>query len=249
MLQEKNYPNLSKAPIKTAIIEIRYNLTNFLNDASIFSDFHQYIKSDFPTSQKGDHKDINLNENPNGDIKATITKQYIRDYKFISEDKKTTLLISLERFNLNLGGTYSSWVDVITKFKTLWELFSDTFLKKQIEIKGLSIRYINRIELDDIDIPSKYFNTTIYAEDGVIPETVTSYFMNYRITTPENYELIITQGVEPRISTRSFYLFDIDVIKNILPNDNIWEIFEKLRDHKNKIFFSNITDLTLQKLL
>jgi len=250
MLKTEDYPNLSRPPIKLAIIEIRYDWLSS-KDAATFIDFHTYIKNDFPTEQKGDHKNINLDNTNDGNIKATITKQYVKDYKFISADKKNVLLVSKERFSLNVQDNYTTWRDFVSKFKELWELFTTHIITSdQVNIKGISIRYINRIELEEVNNPSAYFNTTIYATEGVIPENVTSYMMHYRVLTPENIELLITQGIEPRTTKVSPYLFDIDVIKNNLTNnEDIWSLFENLRRQKNKVFFSNITDLTLSKLI
>jgi uncharacterized protein (TIGR04255 family) len=246
------YPNLSKSPIQAAIFEIRYQWLNPEKDASSFSSLSPYVRNYFPTSKAGNHQEINLNQSPDKKtIKSTVTKQYIRDYKFISESKKNILLASRDRFNLNIGDKYVSWEHCMGVFKHSWKAFFGNVIRQdEISITGISARFINKIDLDQVNNPVEYFKTTIYAEDGVIPETVTSYLLNYRVTTADQIHLLITQGFEPILNGKNTYIFDIDVINNNINNSSdLWSEFERLHDNKNKVFFSNLTETTLKLLI
>lgn len=248
----KSYPTLSKPPIKSAIFEIRYLWLDEGKDASTFSDLSKFFARDFPYAQKGEHTDINLAENPDQSIQSTITKKYIRDCRFVSQNRKVILLASRERFNLNISDYYSGWDEWFNKFKSYWSHFYDGILKTNglpIVVTGVSIRYINTIELEGVQNINEYFKTTIYADEGVIPDTVQSFFTNYRSITPDKVNINVTQGLQPSDNKSFPYLFDIDIVQNNLFNNDIWDVFLSLRDHKNDVFFSNLTEKTLNLLL
>lgn len=251
MPEKNNFPILSKAPIKVAIIEIRFKLNEPRLNSKDQSQFHELIKSKYPITNKGVYRNIDLQEGTDGSAKATVTDAEIAEFRFISKEKDKILTVYKDKFNFNQTGLYSSWQELISEYRALWELYWEQIINKEnLIFTGLSVRYINTIELSDINDPSEYFNTTIYANEGVIPGTVNSFLMRYGVSLEDdNVQMNIIQGLETPVGEMNNYFFDIDVIYNKpIEYENIWGAFERLRFLKNQMFFNNLTDKTIKLL-
>lgn len=244
------YPNLPKNPIEVAIFEIRHKGILADDLLSVFTSFHDQIKVGFPTFKKGYNRNIHVDETPNHKLKARVTTNELSEGRFISHDKKKSLLITNGVFNLNIPGNYSSWEDYYDEFQHLYKKFFST-LKVKCIITGVSVRFINKFQIENFDDPSSYFNTTIYADKDTIEGDVLSFLMQYTVWKKEqNIQINVTQGAENAIDKITPYLFDLDVIySSIIDIETIPEIFKQLREEKNKAFFSNITEKTLKMLL
>ena len=250
MSNTDKYPNLPKSPIEVAIFEIRHHFINPPISIAGLSGFHSFIKEKYPISNLGYNRNVQIDELPNGKPKVKIISNDITEIRFISSDKRMILMIRPNVFNLNIPGNYTNWNDCFSEFQYLWEQFKKYLLsiEQTFEIIGASVRYINKFKFETFDNPSEYFNTTIYAVQDAIPDEVTSYLMRY-VTQRNNIQINVTQGLEPIIGNEIPYLVDMDIIYNSgIPNDNIWEIYDELHAVKNEVFFSNLTEKTLNLL-
>lgn len=246
------YPNLSKSPIEVAIFEIRLHITVSDYTISEFLNLHKYIKDIFPTFNKGYDRSVNIDELPNGKLKTQITKNELKEIRFFSTDKKRTLLVNSNVFNLNISGGYKDWDTCFSEFQFVWSAFHKLFSNKlKFIIKGVSVRYINKFIFNEFEDASEYFNTVIYANEGVISGDVTSYLLRYVIQKKDDFiQINITQGLDQQVGAEIPYIIDLDVIYTIpISIDHLWDIFLNLRAIKNETFFSNITEKTLNKLL
>ena len=76
-----------------------------------------------------------------------------------------------------------------------------------------------------------------------LPQSLTNFFL--RLTIPkEDIIAIIMQAFEVPGSKKLSFIFDIDVFKLVDSHEDIWQIFNRLRDFKNEIFLNTITDKT-----
>ena len=247
-MPELEYPLLNNSPVSLAILEIRYVAGKEL-DINSFPIVNHLFAADFPIQRKGQSRQIEIDESQ-GKPKATIGDPRIEDYLFISENKEKNFKVSLERFNFNQNGNYKGWDLFIEDCKRVWEIYYNEFFNKvEFTITGISIRFINKIEIpiDKINQTS-VFKTTIYAEPGVIPDTVNSYLIKYTVPFIESDTIAnVIQSLEAIEEDIYPFMFDIDVIMNRFINPaELWHSFSYLREIKNKIFFSNITDETLK---
>lgn len=251
MPENKQFPTLSNPPIQLAVFEIVHNFAKVL-EHNYQDTFHKLIQNKYPNQAPNLNRNIDLKNisDINTETTVKISKPEVTQYRYISTNKDRILLIDKEKFNLTVNKGYTRWEDNIGEFKELWSIFQD-INPGLLEVKRISTRFINRIEIADMERPMDYFNTTIYANRDVIDGEIQNFLMRYTTLFKEdNIHLNVAQGFEPRIGNIYPYLFDIDVlsIKNIHGND-IWKVFEKLRTIKNNAFFSNLTDLTLNQLI
>ena len=111
-----------------------------------------------------------------------------------------------------------------------------------------SIRFVNQFTLSSFDDPSEYFNTVISSNtEDSIPYPLIKYGYSLTLDVAEGVYSIINHNVN-NVTDKFVCIFDIDVLdKNNLIFDlpSINEVLERLRTIKNKIFFNNITDKTL----
>ena len=97
-------------------------------------------------------------------------------------------------------------------------------------------------------MPIKNFGDYLTAPPTVpdkLPQGVSSFLTRIVIQEPDiKADAIITQSLEQIITDKAPIMLDIDVFKynpNGIDEKDAWEILEKLRNFKNKIFFESIT--------
>lgn len=117
-----------------------------------------------------------------------------------------------------------------------------------VTIRRTSIRFINQFKFDDFSDPTLYFNSQIASTgDGMLfPLMKYGFRLTYDIE--EGVYSIVNQNAE-HLPDKFVYIFDIDVLNrnNLLFELNtIDDTLESLRDIKNRIFFGNVTDKTLE---
>lgn len=143
---------------------------------------------------------------------------------------------------------YGKWDDLYEEAIALWNVYSK-FVGVQ-EITRLSTRFINQISIPaengSVDI-DKYF-TSGPRISRELPQALSSFLVRTDLEDPEigGYFRIIQALEEPTGDGRISVLLDIDVFvqENIESTDfeSIEAIAEKLRNRKNSVFFSLITD-------
>lgn len=237
------FEHFEKAPIILSILQFRYKtIENFNSD--IFKKKGVLIKSDYPEIRERYIQQIHFKANkPNGTTNVSLDDKKIDGVQFISKDKKKNLVIGKDRFTCEMHGNYSGWEEFSTEARKLWELFQDEL--SGIQLTGLSLRYVNRINLpDNFNDISDYFTTFIQSTSG--EHMLNTFQLKYTATEPENNMTIhVGHVLEPPIEGNYPYLFDIDVIyTSDIQNDSktIWKFFDTLRIKKNYIFNDGLTE-------
>lgn len=204
--------------------------------------FSDILKNEFPTNQP--ILQVKGNIELNSEAPSTVEKEKIGLLLFTGA-KNNCLHVRNNGFAyVNLNKTYTGWDVFKPQAEKYFSNFFDFFQPK--EIKRISLRYINRIELPlGIKNLHDYF-TTLPQVDNRLPSTLTNMLMQVRIPNPTyQAEAIITQTVVKEVENRTDFIFDIDVLKNVSYRDNldlIWQDFEVLRRYKNEVFFWSLTD-------
>lgn len=142
---------------------------------------------------------------------------------------------------------YPHWAVFRDEARRLWDTYRA--IAQPSRITRLALRYINRI---DMPLPVKDFGMYLRTAPQLSPDInsgLSAYFMQLNVPLPEfDAESVINQTIipSPRPEAISVVL-DIDVYKLVgmpFENDQLWEIFEQLRDAKNKVFEACITNET-----
>lgn len=248
MSEKKRHQQLENAPVVLAILEIRYNLPAEF-EVNNLAKSNKALLEIFSITQKRVVGNISFENSAEG-TRASINP-VVDGFIYVSEDKKRNLTLSLNSFNFQQHGKYTTWDDFISSAKKSWHLFYKNIIGAQIT--GISIRYINKIEITELtDDPTEFFNTGLVFTSEAKPTNVGSYLIKYiDVIKEKGIHSIVTQSLEQGDGKVLPFMFDIDVHNNKsldLFDESIWLLFEELRSIKNDIFFNNITEKTIQLL-
>lgn len=150
--------------------------------------------------------------------------------------------ISYHNFN-----RYAGWEVMYAELQNIWSDFCSSIGK--IEVSRISVRYINQLLLP---LPFKngfsdYIKLLPQIPEGINP-SLNSFFLQIDVPCGKNeMQGIITETLLPNTqsSDKLNFLIDLTVLKAgkfDSESEEIWAWFTQIRDFKNDLFFSCITE-------
>lgn len=234
------FPN---APIIEALVDFKVKFTDPI-DMDRLKEFANTLGDRFSerTTKKQLSAGIHLGEEgpPEVDVKSS-------EQGFVLKTKENDCAIQVQRdgFTFSTLKPYKQWESTRDEAKEYWIRYKE-FLGPST-IKRLALRYINRI---DIPLPlsdfREYVRTCPEVAPG-IPQAVTNFFFKVVVPDPETgaWSNIISTMTPQDDENILPLILDIDVFfqkEYDIDSEEIWKDLEKLREFKNKIFFSSITE-------
>lgn len=244
------WQNLNNPPVVVAMFQIRYSMDNVKLDD--FLGFDSVLRRDLTERNDAFQASISIPNNTNiplGKSKVLGETDARRSgYEYFSKEQKRKLSIN--------EGTIT-YIDE-TLYKG-WDAFKGEILKymsvlapvlEKTTVQRVSIRFINQFKFSTFDNPEEYFNTLVTAksEDGMFSHPVLKYGFQMSFEMEDSVISHVKQQAE-KLSDNIIYTFDIDVLDyhNLIFNvDSIDATLEGLRNHKNDIFFNNLTPKALK---
>jgi len=239
------FQTLANAPIEEGLINIRPTFSEIPSE-DVLNNIHEFISEKYP-EKKIIHQiqsKIELNiEAPS----SSITNSFA-GIRCESRENNFVLQLQHESFTLSKLRPYSNWGELIDESKKLWKIYCK--YAKINAVKRISTRYINRFQINlPIDDFSEYLTMSPNLSPE-IPQGISNFLTRYEIPTLNDEALIIlTQAMEGTQNSSMNILIDIDVINNVdldSSNEALWQKFEILRKLKNEVFFSSVTNRTLE---
>jgi uncharacterized protein (TIGR04255 family) len=240
----ETFPN---APITEAILDIKAELPEG-TPIEALGEFQKHVKNRFPDRSEKRSLQTQFRFSPGKDESTPVSSEdKIEGYNFISHPDKKVVQIKLDGFTFNKLHPYEDWEKFSSEGRELWELYEA--IVKPISVSRIALRYINQIE---IPLPfnnlNEYICTMPHIASG-IPHALSSFFMRLEIPNKEIGAMaILTEFIQkPSESQKLPLILDIDVFRADSQADirpDMWEVFTSLRDFKNEIFSSSITDKT-----
>lgn len=234
----------AKAPLTEALVDIRVQLPDTVTLETLET-LHDRIQRDYPKKNARRKWQGQVQFKENGEPIATSKDLGVDGYFFTSEDHKQVVQFRLDGFTFSRLRPYQQWSHLRDEAKRLWEVYN--LQVSPIAVERLAVRYINSIE-----IPSKKFDLEDYfTTPPDIPEGLAclmeQFFSRMLIHFPEKgTKAFVTQTIsetsDPLVTP---IILDIDafVESSFKPNSEaIWSALETLRDLKNQIFFSSVTE-------
>ncbi len=233
------------APITEALLDVRVALPSG-TDLTALDAFTAAVSDRFPEKQTRHFYKGGL------EVKAEGPPQYIEPtvesvgYLYRSENNDKVVQGRLDGFSFSKLRPYTNWEMFRDEAHELWNLYRE--LLKPVKITRVALRYINRIE---IPLPVRDFRDYVLTSPEIapdIPQAVINFFFRVFIPDPDiNAVAIITSTIERTEEDSEIlpYIFDIDAFRQVdlePQSHELWEIFETLRDYKNRIFFNSITE-------
>lgn len=231
-----------KAPIQEAVFDIKVNKVENV-DVDSYESLVENELEDYPEVEKKIELSGKLRiDFTKGDVKTEERKDKLLGVVFSKKESNIKIQFRKDGFTLNMLKPYSDWNEFSKIAFKYWTIYKNKV--KPVGVKRIALRYINRINLpiDDLNFDD-YLNN--------IPEIPTVFEDSYADFLLRTVTICKGSG-NPTVLTRRIgkaddnsvpFIIDIDVFKkDDIDNDSLKDEFEVLRNNKNDIFESLITD-------
>ena len=237
------FPN---PPIIEGLIDIRAQLPENVSSSDI-ENLHVKIKDAYPG--KRTRRVLQGTIEVKGEKESVKTEPpQVDGYLFSTLDGRQIVQYRLDGFTFSRLRPYSRWEEVFPEAKRLWEIYR-TFVKPVL-VTRLAVRYINSIE-----IPLKTIDYDDYLAAGPkvpqgLPQLLQRFFTRIEIPFPDREAVAIVMQTpsDKKDPVNTGIILDIDVVyaaTSLAPEDTrIYEILGALREIKNAVFLSSITEKT-----
>ncbi|MDB5051924.1 MAG: hypothetical protein JWO30_4995 [Fibrobacteres bacterium] len=245
----QNYPTLTNAPIREALIDFRFQLPNDFNFEK-FDRAYTNFKKDFPKREALNESLGKFEIGPKGLVSSAASTIKPIGFLYKSKDDLSVVQYKTNGFTYNRLKPYIDWTHLVSQAKLYW-----SYLQTEIgsgPISRIGLRFINAIplpaekfELDDI-------LTEFHGLSDGIDCTITGFLHRTTIRSNSNSNQgHITTTVEKTDASKDRKLiFDIDVFNVgafLMDGDEIWKTLDSLRELKNSIFFMQLTSEKLKE--
>lgn len=238
------YSLLKNAPITEALIDIRIKIKEGF-DVERFQALSEAISGQYP-DKKARHRWEGRFEFKKGEGPISSGAETIDGYIFTSVDGKQVFQSRVDGFTFNRLKPYDRWESFRDEARRLWQLYSSLV---EPDIVRVAVRYINKFNIPLFPQPLRDFSEYLTAAPIVpegLPQGVSSFLSRVVVHDPEaDADAIMTQAFEQIVDPKLLpIILDIDLFKQgeLISEDEAWQILEKLRHLKNKIFFKSITE-------
>lgn len=255
---DEKWPHLPNAPISEALIDIRIPFAPSTLMKSL-SSLQERVRERYPRRDKrmtfeGQVQFIAATQQVS--TRAEAPKHL--GYAFGSDDRLQVFQARLDGFTFNRLKPYTDWESLRKEAHDLWLLFRAA--AKPTAVTRLGLRYINRIDVPSESIElADWFNTAPNLPTAIGP--IAGLFMRLvvKVENPSAMAIITMAGDQQagQIAPPLSIIFDIDVFREEQGDSSLakswassdaalWALIEDLRQAKNRIFFSSMTDRTLE---
>jgi uncharacterized protein (TIGR04255 family) len=243
-----NPQHLRKAPIIEALIDIRVERVGTATPET-FRELKTVLADRYPVAKDLSRSTATI-EIQGAKVLTEVDQLGFQGVRLDARDGKTVAQFRTDGFTLNRLKPYEDWQTIWEEGRRLWPLYVEHV--KPTGATRLALRYINRLELpleprEDFDL---YLTAPPKIPDG-LPQNLSDFVIRLHLHEPSaDLSAVVTQGLAP-IRTWDApvkVLLDIDAYRaNSFGVDvsEIEPVFEQLHKFKNSIFFSFVTDRTL----
>ena len=242
------YPKLQKPPVVMTLCQVVFDGKEM---KSLSPDVVASIQKTLPKQFLNMHTNLNLNLSaplPLGEstVKAGANTQ-VSGYVYHTEDQKKKLEITSKQITYTDETEYKGF-DSLKDAVDNYLIILEDYLK-DVTVKRVSIRFINRFLFADFHDATEYFKTGISSsEDGVTKYPIVGYGFKWFSQISDDTRAIVSQELRNAVGGKFDYLFDVDVLCDsnlIFDKTAILSIIDRLREIKNDLFFSNLTQKTI----
>ncbi|MCC6544675.1 MAG: TIGR04255 family protein [Nitrospirae bacterium] len=237
------YTSLSKAPITEALIDIRVKPKKGIEVEQLDS-IYALISDQYPNRQILRRLESRIEFKQEESIVSPGTDT-INGYVYTSSDQIQVVQAKPDGLTFSRLKPYETWELFRAEAYRLWEMYAE--ITSPELITRVALRYINTL---NIPLPIKDFGDYLTSPPVVphaLPQGVSSFLTRVVIHESSlDVVAIITQALEQIVDPNfAPIILDIDVFKQSqigMSKEDAWDVLEKLRHLKNKIFFESITN-------
>jgi len=238
-----NRVKLSNPPITEALIDIRVMLSKDFH-VEDFDELNKNSLIDYPIKEKQNEYTADVKLEKNKKPFVSTKSKGLRGFIYKSEDKKNIVQFRRDGFTFNRLNPYKDWDSLTNAARECWEIYAE--ISRPLKITRIATRFINHVKLP---LPIKDFADYMTAppQNPYGKDQINGYLNRVKLVDNQNeINTNVTQTIEKGTDKDEVtLLIDIDTYsrKNFEPQDlAIWDQFKKLRNKKNDVFFSSLTE-------
>ena len=240
---------LSSPPIQEALVDIRIASATPI-DAGILEPLKQNLASRFPKSQPRHRVEATFEAKAAGQLPDIQARDVGFHGLFLKDEADSRLVqFRVDGFTLNQVKGYTSADDLFAEALDLWQAYVNVV--HPTAATRVALRYINRLLLPFSD--GDRFGRFLTAPATMPPEApqqVADFLVRTVVYVPEiEGTAIVTQRLENAVGSANPFLFDIDVFREAAfgtASGDLEPFLQRLREVKNTLFFSFLTDEALE---
>lgn len=240
MSRELIYPN---APIVEALLDLQVQLPAATVVGGL-EECYAAVREAYPKKTALHEAQGTIEFGPR--VSASATSRAL-GYAFESADAKQVFQARITGFTANRLAPYTGWDVFSSEALRLWEVYRTVANPERVT--GLSLRYINRIDIPTSPVEIKDYLRTVPEVASGLPQQLQNFFFQVSLPVTE-LKAVATITETPAASFREggvSILFDLELYRTEdLPTDieGLTKILREFRVRKNEIFELCITNKT-----
>jgi uncharacterized protein (TIGR04255 family) len=236
------------APVVEALIDYRVKAREGFT-ATEFAVLKSALQGRFPKAEERREGRVTVRLSPSGKEPIAMEDLGPQGYFFKTEDEKVVAQFRLDGFTLNRLKPYTRWEDTYPLAAELWGMYVE--VARPELLTRIALRYLNKIDFPGDEFPMLEYLTAPPPIPADGPQYVHAFFSRITLSGAEGSPAVhVTQVLEPnQINMQSQYTLDIDAFRDLETMSSDSELdaaFAELRELKNEIFFSHLTERTLR---
>lgn len=189
---------------------------------------------------------FSLQINVDSPSQASVMTDELDGYRYQSGDGARVVQLRRSAMTFSVLQGYTDWDEIRSSARSIWNQYLT--IAGPVVVALVAVRYINVI-----GIPlGADFDDFLAAGPRIpiqLPQTLLSFFHRVVVPFPDaEATAIITQATEPPTQTNVPVLLDLEInaqCKAQGGSTEIWSRLEQLREIKNMVFFSSLTEKAL----
>lgn len=232
------------APIREAVFDIRVDKLSTTKSAEDLKAFKEVLSSEYKKVQRKlfFQGGFTISES----APSSTAKSDLVGFTFMNEDQTRQIQVRLDGFTFNVLNPYDSWDIHFAEFFSYWKSYNELFSPENVI--RIAARFINKIELpytkEGFDFDDYIVNMPSIPES--LPQSFLNFFMQVQVASSnQQLRINLTETMEPPQKDFVPFILDIDVIRDKdISIKNLESQFDEIREQKNLVFESCITDET-----
>ena len=234
-------------PITEALFDIRVEVPKKF-DQSKFTQFYEKVKDQYPTKQQHIKWEAAFKLQDDSPPKTQLDSKCTENGLLMRSSSNDKIVQArLDGFTFNKLKPYNGWENFSKEADSLWKEYVEII--KPTSIKRVALRFINLLEIplpfDDI---KDYLLTSPDIAEGM-PNAMSDFLLRLVIPEPETGNtLLLHETLDKSKNIPGVFplIFDIDVFREVNLKlsevDKLWGIINSLREYKNCVFESTLTE-------
>jgi uncharacterized protein (TIGR04255 family) len=236
----------NKAPITEALIDIRVKLASELRFEDLQA-VRKHVISDYPREETHNLGQAMLQF---GQSVQASAQQKPWGFIFRNENNTQVLQTRLDGFTFSRLEPYEDFEHLRDEARRLWDIYRELVRPKKVT--RIAVRYINQLNLPGVRVePEDYLKTFPHLSEDLPKELQDfgPFLMSLRVPQPDLGGLLVINeaGTPPKRPGTVSIILDLDLsVENpaVGDEDELWSLFQKLRERKNLYFEACITAKT-----